>query len=87
MATTVKIRDEDKEKLDRLRAHLLLKGIKLNQEELLSKIITISETHQMLFDEEGFEPLSDKQIEEIMKLTFSLGKSSHKTIDEELYGE
>ena len=33
---------EDKERLDRLRSQLLLKGIILNQEEVLSKIITIA---------------------------------------------
>jgi hypothetical protein len=38
-------------------------------------------------EKKKLKPLSEKEIEEKMKLTFSLGKSSHETIDEELYDD
>ena len=87
MATTVKIREIDKEKLDFIKARMLLKGIKLNQEELLGKIISIADTHPSLIDDESAIKLTDEEIDDKLKTSFKMGISSHETIDEDLYGE
>ena len=86
MSTSIKIRDEDKEKLDRIKAKLVLKGIKLNQEQLLSRIISIAESSPLLFDELEFRGLSKKRKDEILSKTYSLGPSNEDSIDEEVYG-
>lgn len=87
MATTVKIRKSDKERLDLIKSRMLIKGIKLNQEELLGKIITIAETHPSLIDDESATILTDEEIDNKLKSSFKLGKRSHETIDNDLYGE
>ena len=82
--TTVKIRTEDKGRLDKIRSELLLKGIKLNQEELLSKIIALAETSPLLLDKDYQIQPTEDELEEILNFNFSLGKSE-KTIDETIY--
>jgi len=85
MTTTVKIRDEDKEKLDRIKAKLVLRGVKLNQEELLGKIIDLAESSPLLLDKVEFSGVSEHRKKEILSYAFSLGTSQEETIDHELY--
>jgi hypothetical protein len=85
MATTIKIRDDTKNRLDNIKATLQLKGTKIKQEDLIDLIISIAEAHPMLL-ESVIEWKIDPQIKKrVMSNTFDLGPSSHETIDEELY--
>jgi hypothetical protein len=87
MSTSVKIRDKDKERLDRIKAKLTLRGIKLNQEQLLGKIISIAEASPLLFDELEFKSVSNERKQEILAKSYALGSTREETIDDDLYGD
>jgi len=84
MATTIKISDESKEKLDKIRARLLLQGKKLKQEELIDFIITLAETNPIISGEKEYEGLSSQEQKEFLSFTFKT-EISNKSIDEEIY--
>lgn len=84
MATTIKISDESKEKLEKLRARLLLQGRKFNQEELLSFIISVAESSPILLSQGEYKGLASRQQKKFFDFTFKAG-TSEKTIDEEIY--
>ena len=86
MAVSVKLRDEDKERLDRLRAKLLLAGVNLNQEELLSRLIDLGESFLPGLDHLQMKELSEEERKQILSRKYKLGGGSWKTIDDELYG-
>ena len=86
MATTIKIRDDTKNRLDNIKAALQLNGTKLKQEDLIDLIISIAESHPMLLDTAIKWKVDPKIKKRVMSNTFDLGTSSHETIDEELYG-
>ncbi len=85
MATTIKIRDETKNRLDNIKAALQLKGTKIKQEDLVDLIISIAESHPMLLESVIEWKIDPKIKERVMSNTFDLGTSSHETIDDELY--
>lgn len=84
MATTIKISNESKEKLEKIRARLLLQGKKFKQDELLDFIISLAETSPIILNQGEFKGLSNKQKKEFFAFTFD-GGSSEKSIDEEIY--
>ena len=84
MATTIKVSDETKEKLDRIRARLLLQGKKLKQEELIDFIISLAETNPIISGDKEYEGLSSKEQKEFLSFTFKTERSK-KSIDEEIY--
>lgn len=86
MATTIKIREETKNRLDNLKASLQLKGKKIKQEDLIDLIISIAESHPMLLESVIEWKLDPKIKKRVMSNVFDLGPSSHDTIDDELYG-
>ncbi|MCE7736581.1 MAG: hypothetical protein GPJ54_16990 [Candidatus Heimdallarchaeota archaeon] len=86
MVTTVKVRDETKVRLDRLKAQQLLKGRKLNQEDLIDLLVTIAETHPTVLENELFKGVSTKVKKRVMRTTFDFPPSNSESIDEELYG-
>ncbi|RMG30179.1 MAG: hypothetical protein D6732_16785 [Methanobacteriota archaeon] len=86
MAATVKLKDEDKKRLDRLRAKLLLAGVNLKQEELLSRLIDLGENFLPGLDQLQMKKLSGEEKKRIMARKYRLGGKSWKTIDQELYG-
>ncbi len=91
MGTTVRVRDEDKEKLERLRALATLSsGSKVTQEDLLGHLLD-----EALSRGEGFLagafgpklPLSDEEFQKIMGLVTDWGvETSSEEIDQTLYG-
>ncbi len=87
MATTIRISTQVKERLDRIKAQLLLQGIKLKQDELIEKLVTLAEAHPMMFQDQVFIGVSDKTIEDIMNVSFDLGKGTEETINKDLYGD
>ncbi len=84
MATTIKIKNDTKERLEKIRARLLLQGKKLKQDELIDFIVKLAEMNPLLLNQEEYKgPTSDEQ-KEFFSLTFKGGKNL-KSIDEELY--
>ena len=84
MATTIKISDTSKMKLERLRARLLLQGRKFKQEELIDFIILLAETSPLTLNKGEYKGLSKSEKDEFLGFTFK-GGNSDKSIDEEIY--
>jgi hypothetical protein len=93
MATTVKLSEKAKKKLDRLQARIFLASSKnLSKQQLLEKIIELSiEEKEKLLNKLQSEiefPLKKKEIETIMSSSKDWGlKTREKEIDKILYGE
>ena len=91
MGTTVRVRDEDKEKLERLRALATLSsGSKVTQEDLLRHLLddALSRGEEFLVGAFGPKlPLSDDEFKKVMGLVTDWGvATSTEEIDESLYG-
>jgi hypothetical protein len=91
LGTTVRVRDEDKEKLERLRAMATLaSGQKVSQEELLGAVLDDALSHGESFLAETFgekNPLSGKGFEKLLSLVSDWGvETSSREIDKVLYG-
>ena len=84
MTTTIKISDESKIKLEKLRARLLLQGKKFKQDELIDFIISLAETNPIILNQEKFKGLTSTEQEKFFSFTFKSGHST-KSIDEEIY--
>ena len=84
MATTIKINDDTKKRLDRLRARLLLQGKKFKQDELIDFIVTLAEMNPLLLNQEVYKGPTTEEQNRFFSLTFKAGKTS-KSIDEVLY--
>ena len=91
MGTTVRLREEDKEKLEGLRAMATLSsGRKISQERLLGALLDDALSHGESFLAESFggsRPLSEKEFERVLSLVSDWGvETSSDEIDEALYG-
>ena len=91
MGTTVRLREEDKEKLEGLRAMATLSsGRKISQERLLGALLDDALSHGESFLAESFggsRPLSEKEFERVLSLVSDWGvETSSDEIDEVLYG-
>ena len=91
MGTTVRVREEDKEKLERLRAMATpSSGRKISQERLLGALLDDALSHGESFLAESFggsRPLSEKEFERVLSLVSDWGvETSSDEIDEALYG-
>ena len=91
MGTTVRVREEDKEKLERLRAMATLSsGRKISQERLLGALLDDALSHGESFLAESFggsRPLSEKEFERVLNLVSDWGvETSSEEIDEVVYG-
>lgn len=87
----MRVREEDKEKLERLRAMATLaSGQKVSQEALLGAVLDDALSHRERFLAETFgerKPLSGKEFEKLLSLVSDWGvETSSREIDEILYG-
>ena len=87
----MRVRDEDKEKLERLRAMATLaSGQKVSQEELLGAVLDDALSHGESFLAQTFgerKPLSGKEFEKLLSLVSDWGvETSSREIDQILYG-
>jgi len=77
LGTTVRVREEDKEKLERLRAMATLSsGRKISQERLLGALLDDALSHGESFLAESFggsRPLSEKEFERVLSLVSDWG--------------
>ncbi len=92
MGTTVRLRDQDKEKLERLKALLTLStGKKITQEELLGVLLNNALARGESFLPEVFGekfPLSDREFQKIKGLISDWGvETNWREIDELLYSQ
>ncbi len=90
MGTTVRLRDRDKEKLEKLKALVTLStGKKITQEELLGVLLDEAMNRGEGFLPEVFGekfPLSDKEFQKIKRLISDWGvKTNWREADEILY--
>ncbi|MCY3415081.1 MAG: hypothetical protein INQ03_25745 [Candidatus Heimdallarchaeota archaeon] len=85
MASTIKMKEDDKRRLDELRANLLINGINLKQEELISKLIELGEIFLLDLNHIPMKKLSPSKKKKILSRGYKMGSNS-STIDEELYG-
>lgn len=93
MVTTVKLSDNAKQKLDILQAEIFLSSSKnISKQQLLEVIIDLStEEKEKLLAQLVTEiqyPLSDQEIQSIMKTTKDWGvETKEEDLDKILYGE
>lgn len=89
MSTTVRIRPEDKARLDRLQAQIVLKtGRRLALDAILHRAIQIAAKHEeeMLLDDRPVR-LTAAEKRKILELPWDFGDTyGHETIDDEIYG-
>ena len=84
MATSVKMREEDKRRLDRLQGSLTLRsGRKVSQEELLSWLLNMGERNQDQLFADGPAPMTEKEIAAMARLAVRTGiRTREEEIDE-----
>jgi len=74
MATSVKMRDEDKQRLDRLQGELqALRGYRVPLQELMARIVTLAEGHKELLFEDAARPMTEKEIAAMRRLCVRTG--------------
>lgn len=89
MSTTVRIRDEDKRRLDALQARLTLDGgERLPLEEVLARALRVAAAHRgELLEADRAPKLDAAAVERLLSLSFDFGfETDESTIDHELYG-
>lgn len=90
MSTTVRIREEDKQVLDRLQARITLEtGQRPSLEEVLHRVVELAEGHEgeLILEDEPPE-LTEEEKEQILSISYSLGRvTREEDIDEILYGD
>lgn len=88
MSSTIRIDEEDKDRLRRLQdAWARLHGERPSQTELLGRAPAFLEQNKETFlDEAGWDPLSDEEIERIQARSRDMGDWSAQEIDDVLYG-
>ena len=92
MATSVKVTDQTKDRLEKLQAEIRLEtGRKVTQQELLERIVTDTyESRAEVIDSfrDEFKPLSDEETERWLSGTVASGvETDEDDIDDILYGE
>lgn len=89
MSTTVRIRDEDKRRLDRLQAKITLEtGEKPSLEDLLHRLVELGEAREgeLIFQDQPPQ-LTGEEKEQALSATHDLGiVTREEDIDEILYG-
>lgn len=86
MAPSVKVRDADKRRLDRLQRKIQARrGRSVAQEDVLSWIITLGERNIGLLAEDANRPMTDREIAALMRLPVRTGiRTSESEIDDVL---
>ena len=89
MSTTVRIRPEDKARLDRLQAKYQLKrGKRVALDVLLGRMLEVAARHEdEVLEAYGAPPLTEEQKRRLFSIAIDTGReTAEETIDEELYG-
>ena len=86
MPTTIKINDDTKERLEKIRARFMLQGRKFRQDELIDFIVKLAETYPLLLNRDEYQGPTSQELRRFFATTFKADKSS-KTLDEEIYNK
>lgn len=88
-STPIRIRDEDRARLDRLRAALAkASGERPSPQEVLGRAVRFAEEHEVEFlREREWKPLSAAAKRRLMAMPEDLGDGSSRDIDDIVYGE
>jgi hypothetical protein len=74
MATSVKMRERDKRRLDRLQGELTVRrGRKMSQQELLAWLLQLGEAAKHRLSEDAGRPMTDREIAAMERLVVSTG--------------
>jgi len=74
MATSVKMREQDKRRLDRLQGELTLRrGRKMSQQELLAWLVRLGESEKDGLLKDAERPMTEREIAAMKRLTVSTG--------------
>lgn len=89
MATSVKMTEEDKHRLDRLQGEIIVHtGRRVSQQELLSRLLSLGEAEKDRLLEEGARPMSAHEIDLMSHLCVDTHKRTcEEDIDRALAGE
>ncbi len=91
MATSVKVSEETKDRIEQLQAKIRSEsGTKVTQEELLDRIVAEAfETQEDLIDSfcDEWEGLSEEEIEQWLSGTTASGNPVEESPNETLYGD
>jgi hypothetical protein len=88
-ATSVKLTEEGKERLDRLQARLTLAGYKFTKEQILEVLIQTGSEKlaELIGRSQGvLRPIPDKIIQEMIDSAEHWGRASWRAIDRLAYG-
>jgi len=80
MATSVKMRDRDKRRLDRLQGELTLRrGRKLSRQELLSWLVSLGESEMERLLKDATRPMTEREIASMERLIVDTGVRTRET--------
>ena len=88
VATSIKVRDADKRRLDRLQGELMARrGRKVSQQELIAMLLDLGESLKERFFEDAERPMTAREITAMHRLIVDTGNPSREEdIDRDLYG-
>ncbi|HKZ64651.1 MAG TPA: hypothetical protein VJ400_09440 [Thermoplasmata archaeon] len=70
MASSVKMKERDKRRLDRLQGELTLRrGRKMSQQEILAWLLSLGEAAKARFTEDAERPMTGREIASMERLT------------------
>lgn len=89
MATSVKMRERDKRRLDRLQGELTVRrGRKMSQQELLAWLLQLGEAEKHRLAEDAGRPMTDREIAAMERLVVRTGiRTREEEIDRVVAGE
>ncbi len=88
MATSVKVRERDKERIDRLQSELARRrGRRVSQQELFTWLLNLGEAEKDRLLEDATRPMTDREIAALETLCVDTGVRTHeKEIDDVVAG-
>jgi len=89
MATSLKIRDQDKKRLDRLQGELMARrGRRLSQQELVSWLLNLGESHKERLLDDAERPLTKRELAALDRLCVKTGvRTREEEIDRAIAAE
>ncbi len=80
MATSIKIRERDKRRLDRLQGELTVRhGRKVSQQELLTWLLNLGEREKRRLLMDATRPMSAREIAALKRLCVRTGVKTHES--------
>ncbi|HEX9709420.1 MAG TPA: hypothetical protein VGB42_05580 [Candidatus Thermoplasmatota archaeon] len=89
MATSIKVRDGDKRRLDRLQGEIMARrGRKVSQQELIAMLLDLGESLKERFFDDDARPMTAREIAALDRLIVSTGvRTREEDIDDDVTSE